>query len=367
VFDPVRSNECERGPILKLLIHAGTEKTGSSHIQTICVNGRGQLEASGVYLPTGVPRHESRMAAGLVSAGNAFPLVASVHHSDWASVQGQLAGHIEGARDRHCETVLLTSELFLPYFRANDAWLNLLKVARGVGFSVTEILVVLRRPTEQLVSLYKHRAKSGTAGTVKVWCQNGYELPADLGRLRRQAESAEVPITGRQYTREQGGLERIFFKDFLRISIPQVDIPGSVNPSLSLSELALIRQMAELRPELVPNLYEVLLQVPAKDKAADRVQENFAAAVAAQAVAAHADEWAAWNALLPDGEELEIPETPAQISEPPTELEFSEAQLEAISHLLARAATPGFIAETFWRSLLRPGLGRLARGVGLRR
>ena len=161
-------------------------------------------------------------------------------------------------------------------------------------------------------------------------------------------------------------MEQIFFNDFLDIEKPQLDLPGAVNPSLGLSELVLIRKMAKLRPKLVPSLYETLIKVPSKEKAADRVQKSFAAAVAAQAVAAHADEWAAWNALLSDEEQLEIPAAPDVVPEPSTELEFSEVQLEAISALFARAATPGFVLETFWLSRLRPGLGRMARAVGLR-
>jgi hypothetical protein len=81
----------------------------------------------------------------------------------------------------------------------------------------------------------------------------------------------------------------------------------------------------------------------------------------------HADEWAAWNRLLPDGEELIVPEAPSEIPEPPDELCFSEKQMDALMRLLAEAATPGFIARSFWRSQLRPGLGRIARAVGVRR
>jgi hypothetical protein len=226
---------------------------------------------------------------------------------------------------------------------------------------------VLRDPLSQCLSLYKHRAKRGTAGDIQSWVADGYNIAEQLSSFREQIEFNDVALYVGKYIRGSEALERLFFEDWLEIKRPRIELTATVNPSLTMSELALIREMAQIRSDLTLPLYESLLAVPSDQKIKDGALAHHAREVAADAVAAHANEWQAWNALLPQDEQLEIPELPDVVIEPPTELEFSEAQLEAISALFARAATPEFVLETFWRSRLRPELGRLARGVGLRR
>jgi len=181
--------------------------------------------------------------------------------------------------------------------------------------------------------------------------------------FREQADTLGISLTVRSYSRTPGMLERRFFEDWLGVPVPNVAMPSAVNPSLTLSELALIRQMAQTRPALVESLYSALIDIPTEDKVQGEAMERYSRAVAAAAVARHRDEWQAWNERLPGGEQLVIPDAPDEIPPRPQELGFSEVQLAAIAAVLGRAATPGFVAGLAWRQGLRPRLGRLKRAV----
>ncbi len=352
---------------MRLFLHAGTEKTGSSHIQTLCVNGRKHLESGGIWFPDGIPRHEKRMRAGLVSAGNAFVISERARDGDHTSVRAELARHRDTAQSRGCAAVFLSSELLLPYCSAPGTWQRLFADCRQAGFDSLSVLLVLRDPVNQLISLFKHRSRGGTAGDIESWVTEGYRLPYDLHRLREQVDDANVALVARGYSRGSGALERLFFDDWLDVPSPEVDLPAMVNPSLTLSELALMRRMAERRPELVAPLYDALVAVPALDKVQGRGLEAHARCVAARAVASHAEEWAAWNALLPESERLVVPQAEGEIPVEPREIAFSKEQMDALMGFLAESVQPRFLARFLWTARIRPALGWVKRAVMPRR
>ena len=353
--------------MMRLFLHAGTEKTGSSHIQTLCVNGRKHLESVGSWFPEGIPRHEQRMRSGLVSAGNAFVISEQARGGNHASVRRELVRHRDAAQSRGCVAVCLSSELLLPYCSAPGTWQRLFGDCRQAGFDSLSVLLVLRDPVDQLISLYKHRSRGGTAADIESWVTQGYRLPYDLSRLREQVDDANVGLVARGYSRASGALERLFFDDWLAVPPPEVDLPAMVNPSLTLSELALIRRLAERRPELVAPLYDALVGLPARDKVQGRELEAHARSVAARAVASHAEEWAAWNERLPESEQLVIPQPEGEIPAEPREIAFSKEQMEALMGFLAETVEPRFLARLLWSAKIRPALGRVKRAVMPRR
>ncbi|WP_165919024.1 hypothetical protein [Rhodovulum adriaticum] len=304
------------------------------------------------------------MQRGLVSAGNAFRLCLALK-AEPASQKLSTLLHDWGrqATERSVGRVLATSELLLPELHSDGGLERLLLAAQKAGFGRLHFLLILRAPVEQLLSLYKHRAKRGTAGEIAEWCASGYRLPHELAGFRRQAEALGIDLTVRGYSREKGALERRFFVDWLGVPVPDVAVPARVNPSLTLSELALVRQMAAVRPELVEPLYEAMSAVDPGEKVQGQALSHYARAVATQVVAEHAAEWEEWNHLLPADERLPIPEAPADLPPRPDELGFSEVQMQALADFMARTATSGFVAETAWKSRIRPRLGRVKRAI----
>ena len=348
---------------MELLLHIGTEKTGSSHLQTLASRGRSQLNSAGIAFPKGWPHDERCMASGDISAGNARLLAKAIHDSDDVALSKQLRACANAAREGDATRVLLTSEHLLPALASSDGLERFQNAANAIGFTTTRYFIILRDPTAQCLSLFKHRAKRGTAGDIAEWAERGYRLPQELQGFRVQAGRLGITPKVRGYTRTPGGLEQRFFEDWLGVPTPDVEMPERVNPSLTLSELVLIQQMAARRPALVYPLYEALLAIDPAEKVQGEAMTAYAHAVATAAVAAHADEWAAWNEYLPPGETLTIPAPPADILGRPRELGLTEQQMAALAAVIDEAASSRFVARMMGESRLRPCLGRVNRLV----
>ncbi len=347
---------------MRCFLHIGTEKTGTSALQTRLSRSRDALTRKGIRFVSGAPFDERCMHAGRISGGNALKMADDIHRADWDRVTQRLARMVSEATAHSCQAVLISSELLLNPLASNGQLEQFIKCANVVNLQTTEFLLILRDPAAQCLSLYKHRAKRGTAGNIAEWAENGYRLPQELQGFRLQAERLGITPTVRGYTQAPGGLDQRFFEDWLGVPTPDVEMPQRVNPSLTLSELVLIHQMAGRRPALVTPLYEALLAIDPSEKVQGEAMAAHARAVATAAVAAHAEEWAAWNRYLPPDEALTIPEAPAEIPPRPRELGLTDQQMAALAAVIDEAATSRFLARMVWQSRIRPVLSRLKHG-----
>ena len=352
---------------MKLFLHVGTEKTGSSHIQTLCVASRNNLASAGIWFPEGIPRHERRMHAGLVSAGNAFLVASKIRDDEHEAALSELLKYRERAQAAGCHSVFLTSELLLPFFAGEGYWEKLFEIRNRAGFSGVSVLVVLRDPVDQLVSLFKHRARGGNCGRLAEWVASGYMLPEQLRQLRAQSADSECELIARRYTRTPGGLEKIFFADWLEIEPLHPCHEGEINPSLSLSELELLRVLHDRRPELVPFMHDRLSSFPREGKVQGKELLEYSLTVAKKTIWENRDEWRCWNEILPEDEQLVIPDNPRLIPEFPPELAFSRPQCDLLIDFLVEAVSSKFLVRLFWQVRIRPRLGRIARAMGVRR
>lgn len=301
------------------------------------------------------------MQRGRISAGNALHLARYLTAGEWSKTDSLLKSAIDAARSRSCETLLLSSEWLLGSAAESGRLEKLAGILKGHGASRIELLMIMRDPAGQLISLYKHRAKAGSVPSIDQWIPNGYELPDRLSRLRREVEASGVDLVVRAYGKEPGALERIFFEDWLKTAVPAQSQGALVNPSLSLSELVLLRRLRMHHAGLVPILYERLLAVAPLSKVEGRAMKDFAQQVAMNTVAEFADEWRIWNGMLPESERFEIPAAGPATGEEPTSLELSGEQLDAVMKLLADATRPHLLAQLFWQDRLRPRLSRIKR------
>ncbi len=129
---------------IRLAVHVGPHKTGSTSLQRAVVAHRDQLAKAGVWYPRSVPAAEfpdqhADVATLLVRAGPEAVL-------DWV-----LAARAEAER-RSCDTLFLSSENFRgPMIRR--ALVAMLRRYRRVTGNDTRMLYVLRRPAELARSL----------------------------------------------------------------------------------------------------------------------------------------------------------------------------------------------------------------------
>ncbi len=364
VLDSMSSNPESQ---VKLWLHLGSEKTGTSFLQCMTTANRDLLARCGIHFPYGTTHDERCMRSGRISAGNGRVLARKVAGADWRAVENWFAAATSDARKRGCKGLLVSSEELLAPLAMPGSFERFVEALTRSGVNDVSLLLVLRDPASQLLSLYKHRAKDGSVGRIADWVAEGYLLPKHLAALRRQLQSSDIKLLVRAYRRGSDGLERLFFRDWLELEGKMVDGASEVNPSLSLSELELVRLMHRRRPELVAVLHERLSAVSRTEKVQGRALECHARAVAEQTVRQHGEEWQRWNELLPEGERLEIPGSTPEIPPFPNELAFSGRQLDAIAGFLGETVTLKFLAQLIWRSRIRPGLGRVARAVGIRR
>jgi hypothetical protein len=354
---------------MRCYLHVGTEKTGSSYLQSKLALARQALKQQGLWFPYGAPFDEKCMKNGHISGGNALKLAEDLEGNNWHGIVRRLESFHSEAIVNAAEGVIVSSELLLRPLGRPGVLAQFLGALDRAGFHDLDFLLVLRNPIDQFLSLYKHRAKRGTTADIATWCESGYTLPMELETFRRQAEASGINLTVRGYSRELGVLEQRFFEDWLGLPAPVVDMPLTINPSLTLSELQLLRLLAERRPSLVTPLYDRFLATDPKRKVQGREQEAYARAVAERAVAAHRDEWAQWNVLLPASEHLVIPQPEGELPPEPRELAFSKAQMEAVMGFLAESVEPRFLVKLLWTAKIRPFLASVKRAtlMGIRR
>jgi len=303
------------------------------------------------------------MATGQISAGNGRGLAQCVRLQRWDLVKRQLNTVIDEAQHRGCETVLFSSEWLLSVFAERALLEPFIALVQELGSEKTRFLLVLRDPVEQFLSLYKHRAKRGMGGDVAAWAQAGYRLPQELAGFREALHGFDAELAVRKYGRESGALDELFFRQWLDIDPPDAVVPATVNPSLTLSELELVRLLAERRPSLAIPLYDRLLAMDQKRKVQGRELDAYARAIAERAVAAYRDEWAEWNELLPAPEQLLVPQAEGELTAEPCEIAFSKTQMEALMGFLAESVEPRFLGKLFWTAKIRPFLAGVKRRI----
>lgn len=348
---------------MNFLFHIGTEKTGSSYLQTLCALGREEISQSGIWFARGSAYDERCMAAGQISAGNGRELAQRIRLQCWDLVKGQLNTAVEEAQRRGCDTVLFSSEWLLSVFAERALLEPFIALVQELGAEKIRFLLVLRDPVDQFLSLYKHRAKRGTAGSVAEWAQAGYRLPQELAVFREALHGFDAELAVRKYGRGPGALDERFFRQWLDIEPPDAAVPATVNPSLTLSELELLRLLAERRPSLAIPLYDQFLAMDPKRKVQGRELEAYARAIAEHAVAEHRDEWAQWNTLLPASEQLVIPRPEGELTPEPRDVAFSKTQMEALMGFLAESVEPRFLAKLIWTAKIRPFLAGIKRRI----
>ena len=133
----------------------------------------------------------------------------------------------------------------------------------------------------------------------------------------------------RKYVKDANLLSSIFFGDWLGIQSPPKSVESIVNPSLTLSELQLIRSMALSRPETTPMIYSKLLAVPYIEKATDADLEEAARAVAENYLCQFSDFWGDMNLRLQSDGGITIPKRRSTSSNSNCATSFSQAQIDA--------------------------------------
>ncbi|MCC5865191.1 MAG: hypothetical protein JJU31_08750 [Wenzhouxiangella sp.] len=347
----------------RLYFHLGTEKTGSSFLQSAFALNREHLAAQCIWFPAGKRWSEAQMRKGDISAGNGEWLLGLLQADDWPGVQAYLAHVLAQARAAGCGQLVYSSELLLPLMAEPERIGRLHRMLASMQVASVSVLVFLREPVSQILSLYRHRAKRGTAGSFSAWAETGYSLPAELAGLDTGLAAAGWKLQARAYRRDPAHLLAACFRDWLGLEPPAEWPRQPVNPSLTLSEVELLRHFRTLDPLCVSELHASLVAVPEARKPPAGGFERRLQAQAAAIVQADADFWKKWLARLPADEHFVIPSVADDDTQGDPALSLGSAQLQALVESLSRASRPTERLKLRWQHSIRPQLGRLARAI----
>jgi hypothetical protein len=237
--------------------------------------------------------------------------------------------------------VLLSNELLVLALSREGNVKAFEQIVQATGYTQAHYLLILRDPVEQALSLYKHRAKAGTAPDIEVWSADHYHYGSGLKRFLQQATDCSLPLRCRKYSRQ---LEQLFFGEWLDIPPDQFKKPNKqVNPSLTISELLLIQQLRKQDTLLPKLLYSAFLQLPEQDKAQEPRIKKYYQGILNNALLQYRDTWEACNQYLPDDTPLQLPHP--QTPEPDKALTFSARQAEAVSVLMRQLRSPLFLLK----------------------
>lgn len=321
---------------MNLYLHIGTEKTGSSYLQTLLALNREKLLKRGFHYPRTDERWEKRMKSGVVSPGNSHLLSKALRTQDFNEARKLILITYDEANQKQANSVILSNELLIFALFEKNSFENIHELFLECGFSDIKYCLYIREPVDQALSLYKHRAKNGKAPHISKWIKEGHLLPDVLENFRETLEKQSDLFSLFKYQNREGYFEKTFFHDFLDYH-EQLIFPENqqVNPSLKLSELTVIKQLHTIDSRLVRPVYDTLITVPKRDKADDSLLEQNYKAIIHDELKKYGSLWDSLNAYmqheklnLNSGTEVEINEEEVRLSNKQLENILGRMQLE---------------------------------------
>lgn len=327
---------------MKLYLHIGTEKTGSSYLQSLSAINRGHLQQKGIWFPEAEKR-DDMLLSGNISAGNAQDLSDNLNNEDLENCQHILSRHLSQAQARNCDSILLSNELMMIVLSKAKRLKTFKTLCEQCGFLAVEYLLIIRDPVEQALSLYKHRSKNGILENIELWPQKHYAYGHDIFNFLNEGKAQNIKLTCRKFSYQKNALENILYKDFLDIDVSLSNPKKAVNPSLTLSELTLLKKIKENQPYLVEILYDKLIKIKKEDKAENSQLEKYHKENLSNHLIQYQQTWALCNQYLPSDEKISYPEKVDQKELDKKKIySFSEDQIGVVSEVIANSLSIKF-------------------------
>jgi len=255
---------------MKIYLHIGTEKTGSSFIQSYLANNRKMLLEHGIFFPTAGKR-EADMKAGRISPGNASKLNDFLDNAQWNSASMWLNQIKTEAENKNCDKVLLSNEILIKTFSKKNVLAEFIKLCNAIGLECQDLLLLIREPVSQALSLYKHRSKRGAMLPVKEWLKTQYILHDCLDSFYTILEkTSSLALKQYPYSKNSDYLIDVCINKWLNLNEDIRVKDQNVNPSLTLSELNVLSQIKKKDRFLALTFYNRMIKIDSREKADDK-------------------------------------------------------------------------------------------------
>jgi hypothetical protein len=314
---------------MKLYIHFGIYKAGSSYIQYICANQRDYLNSNSIYFPRST--EDEKMKKGLISKGNADGLEMAMKSEDESKITTILKQWYEEAEKMNCKAVLISAEALVHQLAIPNRLNQIIVSAKSLGFTKIMAMGFFRDLADHALSTYKHRAKSGRIPDYRHWVSQVYETPKLFENLSQvMASDHSIEWTLRKFQKDSDFLKAAFFKDWLRIEVPDFQTRPNVNESVTLSEIKVMNHLCKLYPNVTDYFVNDLKALASHLKAKNTGLQQHFLSTFAKALSQNQNCLDQLNVFFQEGERLVLNNQSIDIEniEPPVAL--SEQQLEVI-------------------------------------
>ena len=271
---------------MELFLHIGTNKTGSSFLQSLITYNKLELKEQGIYVPSS--KWDIQILNGQISPGNGHQLAWFLATESKKKLIYYLKRIKKEAETNKCGKILLSNEVIIRLF-SNPAIFKLLScVCRETGFKKLHSICFLRPPFAHALSLYKHRAKLGLYPNYYKWFAEDYETMRLMKKFLENLSVYDCEWCFQLYKKDTDYLLSCFFSTFLNIDETLIKLPEYkfVNQSISLDEIYLLQIANSLKPNVGYYIYDQLnnLRLQSKDssilrnlffQAADKYLSNY--------------------------------------------------------------------------------------------
>ncbi|MHB2153617.1 hypothetical protein ACX8XN_04365 [Calditrichota bacterium GD2] len=253
---------------MKLYLHFGYHKTGSSFLQTLFAQNRDSLKSKDILYPHS--SFDKQMLNAKVSPGNGLELTMALRNRDTLKVEKLFKKWLKKCQSNNCNKLLISNEGLFHNFRDPSAFKILEKSAVNYGFTDIYGLLYLRDPFDHALSLYKHRSKNGNIIDFREWLENEYETLELIKQFLSNHDKLAIKWTLRKYKADSEYMAKSVFKDWLGVKTPILSKEEKVNVSMTLSEILLLKECQKIIPnEYLVFLSKELLELPKDKKAND--------------------------------------------------------------------------------------------------
>jgi hypothetical protein len=254
---------------MKLYLHIGTEKTGSSFLQSYLAKNRPMLQSHGIYFPNAGKR-EADMQSGRISPGNASELNTLLSQKSWPKVEQWMKENYKATEASRCNKLLLSNEILVKTLSEPDVMKRFIQISNSAGLDLQDLLLIIREPVGQALSLYKHRSKNGEMQPIVEWLEEKYSLADCLQGFYQIILDFNIGIAQYPYKMDSQYLVEVCINKWLGLKENIVIEHTTVNPSLTLSELKLMSEIKKQDIFLAAKFYEEMLRLEVIQKSPEK-------------------------------------------------------------------------------------------------
>ena len=239
----------------RLILHVGTQKTGTTSLQVFLADNRKQLGEQGFFVPGTREKYKEaineRNAHFLVWHSRSINVPELVTDEVKRKTKRNIKAFKKSVRDH--DAVLMSDEtLWYEGARRPNSWSIMKSVFQDAGFDEIDIVVYLRRQDDYICSLWNQRVKGSLKSTVScVDFVNGRTSKRlmDYSEVLSEIEKVfgKEHITVREYRRDKlaGGDVRRDFCSIIGVDAESGFTFADVRPNLGLtSNIAEIKRAA---------------------------------------------------------------------------------------------------------------------------